>query len=243
MRCDHCGAEITVTEGVTTCPSCGNPIDLGEGAMLREDSAWERRASWFDFGALFAMIKSVLFDPAETFRRMKTGGDIGSPLLFGVILGTFGMVAGLFWNWVMQNLNLMGGEVSAEEMMIANIVMLAIAVLSPLLIAVGFFISAGIYHVCLMIVGGERSGFEATFRTVAYGNGAASLFQLVPMCGGLISMVWSIVILIIGFREMHETSTGKAVLAVFLPMIACCAVIIILAVIFGAAIMSQLANQ
>jgi hypothetical protein len=48
------------------------------------------------------------------------------------------------------------------------------------------------------------------------------VFQVVPFCGGLIGMVWSIVVQIIGLKEMHETGGGTATAAVLLPMVLCC---------------------
>jgi hypothetical protein len=38
----------------------------------------------------------------------------------------------------------------------------------------------------------------------------------------LISFVWAIVCYCIGLARAHETDTGRAVLAVFLPLIVCC---------------------
>ena len=98
---------------------------------------------------------------------------------------------------------------------------------------IGTFIGAGILHVCLLITGGEKNGFEATFRVVAYSSGATALFQVLPFCGGIIGGIWALVAQIIGAREMHETTTGKAVVAVLLPLICCCGCAIILFMIFG----------
>ena len=73
-----------------------------------------------------------------------------------------------------------------------------------------------------MMVKGARNGFEATFRVVAYGY-SANIFLVVPFCGGLLAGVWAIILYIIGLREAHETTGGKAALAVFLPVVVCCA--------------------
>jgi hypothetical protein len=56
---------------------------------------------------------------------------------------------------------------------------------------------------------------------------------MVPICGGLICGVWALVCNCIGLARAHETDTGRAVLAVFLPLIVCCGGVLLIAFIFG----------
>jgi len=56
---------------------------------------------------------------------------------------------------------------------------------------------------------------------------------MIPFCGGMIAGVWNIVLEIIGLARAHETDTGKAVLAVLLPIIVCCGGAILLGVLGG----------
>src|SRR5205814_4280277 len=104
----------------------------------------------------------------------------------------------------------------------------------PLFIVIGLFIGSGIVHLCLMIVGGAKQPFETTFRVLAFSHGSAGPLQIVPLCGGLISGVWALVCTCIGVARAHETDTGRAVLAVFLPLIVCCGCGLLLLVMFGA---------
>ena len=39
-------------------------------------------------------------------------------------------------------------------------------ILAPVLVVVGLFLVSGIIHLCLMLLGGARRGFEATFRVM-----------------------------------------------------------------------------
>ena len=107
-------------------------------------------------------------------------------------------------------------------------------ILLPLFIVIGLFIGSGIVHLCLMIVGGANQSFETTFRVLAFSQGSASPLQIIPLCGGLISGVWAIVCNCIGLARAHETDTGRAVLAVFLPLIVCCGGGLLIAFMFGA---------
>ena len=49
------------------------------------------------------------------------------------------------------------------------------------------------------------------------------LAGIIPFCGGLISLVWAIILYVFGLSTAHRTTQGKAVLAVLLPVVLCCA--------------------
>jgi hypothetical protein len=103
------------------------------------------------------------------------------------------------------------------------------------LVAIGAFIASGILHLCLMIVGAAKQSFETTFRVVCFGGGSADPILIIPICGGLIGGIWKIVLYCIGLARGHETDTGRAVLAVVLPLIICCGGAIALMMVgFGA---------
>jgi len=89
--------------------------------------------------------------------------------------------------------------------------------LLPILLTIGFFIMSGIFHICLMVVGAGKRGFETTFRVVAYAS-SAQVFAIVPFLGGFIIVIYNLVLWTIGFRESHRTTTGRALIAVLLPM-------------------------
>jgi hypothetical protein len=84
-----------------------------------------------------------------------------------------------------------------------------------------------------MIVGGANQPFETTFRVLAFAQGSTGVLQMIPICGGLIAGVWALVVQCIGLARAHETDTGRAVLAVFLPLIVCCGACVLLGVMFG----------
>jgi len=104
--------------------------------------------------------------------------------------------------------------------------------LSPALYVVSAFISSGITHLCLKLLGGANRPFETTFRVICYAQASATVFNLLPLCGGLIGVIWGAYSIIIGLREAHGTSGWKATLAITLPGLLCCG---ILFVIFAAA--------
>jgi hypothetical protein len=98
------------------------------------------------------------------------------------------------------------------------------------------FVGAGILHLLVaLIVKPANTGFEATFRVVSYSN-VAQLVGWVPILGPLVAAVASIALSIIGVREVHETTTGRAALVVLIPAAVGLLVALFLIVVVGAAL-------
>jgi hypothetical protein len=210
---------------------------------------WERRA---DLGALNGFIESLkLFvtGPTEAFAQTIKRGDYGSPLLFAIIVGWIGLAIGQIWE------TLMGASIlSVLPAEIRNQVPFALGsagsflfnvIFAPVFIIIGIFIWSAILHLCLIIVNGLRqsqAGFEGSFRIVAYST-VAQLANLVPILGDIICLVWTLVLAVIGAKEIHRTEQGKAVLAVLIPVVLCCACIGMAAFLAGAGLMGLLAHQ
>jgi hypothetical protein len=103
---------------------------------------------------------------------------------------------------------------------------LAQIVISPILTVVFIYVGAAILHLLLMLFRGTKRPFDATLTAVAYANGL-NLLLVVPGCGGLIALVWGVVVLVIGLGEIQRCGSGKAAAAVLAPValvcVCCCA--------------------
>jgi hypothetical protein len=89
-------------------------------------------------------------------------------------------------------------------------------VLGVIFIPISLAIWSGILHLCLLLVGGAREGYQATFRVVSYSS-VTSVFNAIPIVGSLASL-WGLVLTVIGLREIHKTTTGKALGALAIPV-------------------------
>jgi hypothetical protein len=201
--------------------------------MGRNGPPWENRSQLGFFTALWQTIKGVLFDPALTFERMKREGGLGTPMAFSVIVGTVSTFVALLYSLVF-NINMQAFLPAASRQPFAaqagmnGILVVIVAIFTPFLIAIfDCFLVAGILHLSLMLCSGIRRPFETTFRTNCYAFGATAIFQLVPFCGGFISLIWWVVALCIGIAKTHEITTGKSVLGVLMPVAVCCFGIIV----------------
>ncbi len=219
----------------TIAPAGGSAWEPAEG----DGPAWEKRASMGFLSALFETIRQVLFEPVATFQNLKTSGGLGSPLFFYVVVGTvtsfIGLLFQMFANTVMpaqdESAKLMAAALGSAVALGVTIMVL------PVLVAIGAFVSAAILHLMLMLVAGVRDPFEKTFRITAYASGASSIFQLLPVCGGLVYGIYNLLLLVKGLSIVYRLSTGKAVIVVLLPSILCCGLgLMFMGAIFAAAV-------
>lgn len=184
---------------------------------------WETRRDAGFFNALFDTIVMVLTRPSEAFTVMKREGGLADPVLYAVILGTVGGIVSLGFSSAFQALGFLGrDDYTMGALLGMGAGSIAVLLFMPVMLLIGLFVGSAIIHVCLMITGGANRSFETTLRVLSYGGGSANVFQLIPICGGMIAAVWSIVLNCIGLARAHETDTWRAVVAVLLPMIICC---------------------
>jgi hypothetical protein len=183
---------------------------------------WEHRQERGFFNAFIETLSMVLTRPAEAFSVMKREGGLGEPLIYALIGGCVGGIVSALFSLGLQSIGLFADKNNNLAAMTGMGMGFAMIILLPLLIVIFLFIWSALAHLCLMIVGGANQSFETTFRVLAFSQGSTGPLQIIPLCGGFISLVWTLVCFCIGLARAHETETGRAVLAVFLPLIVCC---------------------
>jgi len=85
-------------------------------------------------------------------------------------------------------------------------------------------------HLWVYLLGG-RKGIMQTFKAIIYAHTPRLLLGWIPVIG-FIFMLWSLVLGVLGIRELQEISTGKAILAVVIAIIIPVVIIIVLAAYF-----------
>jgi len=178
-------------------------------------------------------IKGFLFSPSETFDASKED-TIGDALkYFIVILAVYAVISAIIAAVAFSAFAGMLGTFGVRTMTFG-------AAMGPLL-AVGVFVGAiivgiiGIFigglwlHLWVYVVGG-REGVTQTIKAVTYGATPSLLLGWIPVVG-MIAGIWALIVEIIGVRQLHELSTGKAVLAVVIAIII---PVIIFVVLFAA---------
>lgn len=225
--------------GAVAAPGAAPPPQTAAGPVPetttpRSGLPWEHRQERGFFNAFVETLVMVLTKPSEAFAVMKREGGLGEPLIYALIGGSIGGIVSLLYQLGLQSTRFFANRQDTFAAMAGRgFGSAAFIILIPLFVIVGLFIGSAIVHLCLIIVGGANKPFETTFRVVAFSQGSAGPLQIIPICGGLISGVWGLVCNCIGLARAHGTDTGRAVLAVFLPLIVCCGGIMLIAFIFG----------
>jgi hypothetical protein len=200
----------------------------------REGLPWEHRQTKGFFNAFVETLIMVLTKPVEAFTVMKREGGLIEPLLYQIIGGSFGILVYFLFGLAMPSMAAFGSRNNPLLHLFGVGVGAIFAIICvPIVITIGVFIWSGILHLCLMMVGGATRPFETTFRVVCFAGGSCEPIIALPFCGGVIAGVWRIVATCIGIARAHETETGRAVLAVFLPLIICCGGMVFFFVVFG----------
>lgn len=224
------------------------PPPPGGGAEAVGPLPWEARAERGAVAALFETLKLLVLSPADAYQRARKQGDYLSPLGYAVIVGWVMAVVGQLWGLLFQTSWIALLPIEAKEDLAAMAASSLIGfvltlVLAPVFVLIGLFVWSAIVHLFLMLVGGTRSstaGFEGTVRAISYAT-TAQVANVVPIAGGLLAMVWGLVLDVIGLAKLHDTTNGKAAAAVLIPLAICCGCGIGVFLLCGAAIAAAIA--
>jgi hypothetical protein len=172
------------------------------------------------------VVRRVVFQPAAFFAGLPRQGSLLNPLVFALICIEISVIlVGL-----LTFIDVPGG-ITALFGARGNQGFLAFVgglVLAPIAGTVGVFLTALVTHLLVMVVvGSGHSGFGATFRIIAYSS-VTSLVGWIPFIGWLTSL-YRLYLATVGIREMHRTTTGKALLVVLLPAILILVLVVVLA--------------
>jgi hypothetical protein len=246
--CQHCGNAIT--EGQLFCQQCGSRLAAEGGPGIpdggRRKTPWEDREGNGYLSGLFMTVKDVLLNPSDFFKKMAVTGGLTGPLLFAMIIGMVGLLFISLWDLVLHDSmqsfmtpEMMGAAGRGMPNAIASPFSM---VMMPFMLVLWLFIVSGMLHFFLMVVRGANAGFEATFRVISY-SVSPFLFMVIPYCGTMIAMLWMLTLTIIGLRDAHRISGGKATAAVLLPFLMCCGMMALAVVLFMGTLASQFGSM
>ncbi|MBI5543983.1 MAG: YIP1 family protein [Deltaproteobacteria bacterium] len=228
--CGRCGAfacSECLQVGPDGLPQC---LACRERVGLVEPTPWEERDKRGLLAAYFETVKRSFTEPTKLFERMPVQHAKGA-LSYFWITTALGGFAGQLWSALLSPLMHSGPKLPAEHPLapflnsssspLLSLAMgVAIAALAPLLL----YFNAGLFHLGLLLFKSGKNGFNATLRAVAYSSGPG-LLQIVPLCGGAIGGLWTLVLVVIALSKTQRTSVGAAIGAVLVPiaLLSCCA--------------------
>jgi hypothetical protein len=172
------------------------------------------------------VVRRVVLQPVGFFVGLPRRGSLLNPLVFALICTEIAAILG----GILSLAGVGGAFVTGYGFQVPENQglgeFIGSVVFAPIGSAIGVFVVAGIAHLLVrLVVGATNAGFGATFRVAAY-TSVTSLVSWIPFVGGLLAL-YGIYLSVVGIREMHNTTTGKALVVVVLPVI----VIVVLALL------------
>ena len=160
------------------------------------------------------VVRRLTLHPRRFFAESPRRGGFLNPLLFAILCGEIAAVLGGLLNLLTGVGGTQGFQplLNPAGMYTEYLGFIVTLIVVPLIVAISLFIYAGILQLMVrLIVGAGNAGFEATFRIPSYAA-VVNLVSWIPIIGILASL-YSLYLHVVGLREMHETTTGRAILA------------------------------
>ena len=167
------------------------------------------------------VVRRVVPQPARFFAALPRRGSLLNPLVFALICIEISAILGGLMVLVdaQENpgFNPHPQNVGFPSLFAPGAPVVSI-VLAPVWGAIGVFVAAAIQQLLVrLIVGTRNSGFGATFRVASYTQ-VTGLVNWIPIVGPLLAL-YGIYLAVVGIREVHETTMGKAALVILIPFV------------------------
>ena len=166
----------------------------------------------------YEKVKGFIFEPSKTFDATKedTLEDalkyyVGIAAIFSALSAVFFVFASTLFGSMIGGFGMMLGAGAG----IIGAIWLFVTLF--ILMVISAFIGGAIVHIFVYLLGG-RKGIVKTIIALMYGDTPYLLFGWIPLIG-LIAIIWSLVLNVLGIRQFQELTTGRAILAILLPLI------------------------
>ena len=185
------------------------------------------------------IVRRVVLQPVGFFAGLPRSGSLLNPLIFALICTEISAILG----GILRLAGVGEGFVAGYGFQVPENQdfgeFIGSVIFAPIGGVIGVFVVAGIGQLVIrLVVGATNSGFGATFRVASY-TGVTSLVSWIPIIGGILAL-YGIYLAVVGIREMHGTTTGKAVLVVLIPAIVVVVLALLGLLVVGAVFFSRM---
>lgn len=239
--CPHCGFEAD--PGARACPVCGSaPLDAA-AQVDGPGPAWEDTERPL-VARLVRTWRQSLFEPTAFFRRVRRASSLSDPVLYFLLVTVLGAFFSLWWEalgivprgWDGVPVLGLGARVEGAAAALVGFF------ISPFAALIGLALWTLVVHLFVVVLVPERRPLASTVRLLCYSAGPGIL-SVVPVLGSLVGAVWMTVLQIVGVREVHGATTGRAAAAVLVPLgiLALLGVLLFVLLVTGAALLETYA--
>lgn len=180
--------------------------------------------------------KGFLLQPVQSFQKAR-GTALGDAIKYFIILLVINTILTVIVDLVMGSamlsaINQAMGQIGMGELFLAGTLGMAVAAIVLVIISlIMVFVIGGWLHLFVYLLGG-RKGYLETVKALLFGSTPYMLIGWIPVIGILVGGIWSLILAILGIRELHQVSTGKAAGAVILSAIILLVIVILIAAWF-----------
>jgi hypothetical protein len=217
-------------------PNDPAPAASAPGLLWEEPSA--------GLGAIVPTAMKFISSPMEAYSLMSLSVDLVRPLAYFVAWALIGACISQIWSFLLFDSilgvvrTLAGSQFEKFAPLIhrpGSLQLVFGLVITPLVALIVLFVWSALVHIVLSLLGGANRGFTATLRVMCYAQ-TTQLAVLLPGVGGLIAVVWRLILEAAGLSLAHKTEGWKAALAIVLPLLMCCVCAVAGIAAFGAAL-------
>lgn len=171
--------------------------------------------------AIVTRVKGFLINPVETFQQSKNDEPGVVFTYFGLLLLLHAILAALI---TLVRIEAMPRFASMPGGIAEPVIVFFMALVGGFICTL---ILAAWLHLWVYLLGGRR-GIMQTINALIYSHTPRLLLGWIPFIG-FIFVLWSLVLAILGIRELQEISTTKAILAVAIAVMIPLILLVILA--------------
>jgi hypothetical protein len=223
MSCSRCGYHDDHSAGRPICPVCGTVLSEKTAALtatIYDDIIpWQAPScAAHPLSALFLTAVRSFTDRGRFFAAAARTTPLTPPLLYGVLMGSIGVLASYFWE-TMTPLSIR--SLFPDSSVFSGVTQPhtpGTLILTPLALFLQIGLLTLYCHGMLMISRSRKKAIAVTAKTICYAQGAA-LFQLIPFAGIFLSLLAGAFLLIEGLHAAHGISRTRVFLSLATPVI------------------------
>ena len=209
--CPHCGFQSR--HSAIECPLCGTRLSQVVPRPERTPAgrvAWEDPSQAFP-GGLYRTWRESLCEPTAFFPRLAWEDSLARPILYYLLVWITSALFVLFWR--STDAPLIPGSFDPAE----PLAPLVQFFFEPFAALIALGVAVPVLQLFAFLLAPKRRGMRATGRVFCYSAGP-TVFTLAPILGPAVGAIWSLVLLVIGLRAAHRTTTGRATAIVLIPL-------------------------
>jgi hypothetical protein len=155
--------------------------------------------------------------PVSFFQRMEPEAPLARAVLYFLIMAVGAALFSLLWGLAGSAPELPPQAAEVMDLDPRGIQLFGFF-LSPFANLILLGLAAVSVHLFVRLLTDSSHPLLATTRVICYASGPA-LFTIVPWAGEIAGWISSAILLVIGVREVHGTTTGRATLTVLFPFL------------------------